>query len=67
MTMTQNPDLVAAIEFEELENGNQANLDEKPHNCVEISPGGPFLLRMLHQKHVRIFHFLQFRILKIPF
>ena len=51
----QMPDLVAAVEFEDLDDGNQANLDEKPHNCVEVSPGGPFLLRMLHMKQVRKF------------
>ena len=55
--LDQAPDLIAAIEFEELDSGNQANLTEKPHNCVEVTPGGPFLLRMLHQKHVRIFAF----------
>ena len=52
--MDQRPDLIAAIEFEELENGSQADLEEKVNNGVEVTPGGPFLLRMLHQKHVRI-------------
>ena len=47
------PDLISAIEFEALDNGGEANLDEKPNNGVEISPGGPFLLRLLHQKQVR--------------
>ena len=51
--MDQRPDLIAAIEFEELENGSQADLEEKVNNGVEVTPGGPFLLRMLHQKHVR--------------
>lgn len=46
------PDLIAAIEFTALDNGNEADLDEKPNNGVEVSPGGPFLLRILHQKQV---------------
>ena len=49
------PQLVKAVEFEALDNGNEANLEEKPNNGIEITPGGPFLLRMLHQKQVRQF------------
>ena len=48
-----NPDLVSAIEFEALNSGTEAHLEEKPNNCVEITPGGPFLFRMLHQKQVK--------------
>lgn len=47
-----SPDLMAAIEFQALDNGNEAHLVEKPNNGVEITPGGPFLLRILHQKQV---------------
>ena len=37
-----------------LDNGTEADLVEKPHNLVEITPGGPFLMRILHQKQVMI-------------
>ena len=50
--------LITAIQFEELDNGNEASLDEKPNNGVEVTPGGPFLMRILHQKYVRIFSFI---------
>ena len=36
------------------DNGSEADLQEKPHNLVEITPGGPFLMRILHQKQVMI-------------
>jgi len=48
------PDLTAAIQFEELDNGNEASLDEKPNNGVEVTPGGPFLMRILHQKYASV-------------
>ena len=48
------PELIKAIQFEDLDNGGEADLVEKPNNGVEITPGGPFLLRMLHQKQVNL-------------
>ena len=36
------------------DNGSEADLQEKPHNLIEITPGGPFLMRILHQKQVDI-------------
>ena len=56
-----DPDLVSAIEFEALNDGTEAHLEEKPNNCVEITPGGPFLFRMLHQKQVRKARFYQIK------
>ena len=44
------PDLDAAVDLSDHETGNDVRLKEKPHNAVEITPGGPFLLRMLHLK-----------------
>ena len=48
-----DPDVVSAVEFEALNSGSEADLEEKPNNCVEVTPGGPFLFRMLHQKQVK--------------
>jgi hypothetical protein len=48
------PDLTGAIELGDLDNGNEATLEEKPHNGLEVSPGGPFILRVLHQRQVSI-------------
>jgi len=47
------PNLNAAVEIEDHENGSEVDLEEKPHNMVEIEIGGegsPFLLRLLHLK-----------------
>ena len=59
--------MITAIQFEELDNGNEASLDEKPNNGVEVTPGGPFLMRILHQKYVRnpTFFLLLFLLVKI--
>ena len=46
------PELNKALEFNTLDNGSEADLKEKPHNLVEITPGGPFLLRILHMQQV---------------
>ena len=46
------PELIKALEFMTLDNGSEANLEEKPHNKLEITPGGPFLLRILHMQQV---------------
>ena len=53
------PDLESAINMTEFESGTEANLTEKPHNAVEVSPGGPFLLRILHQQVVRFLPFFR--------
>ena len=53
------PDLESAINMTEFESGTEANLTEKPHNAVEVSPGGPFLLRILHQQEVRFLPFFR--------
>ena len=47
-----HPELIKALEFMNLDNGSEANLEEKPHNKLEITPGGPFLLRILHMQQV---------------
>ena len=44
------PNTTAAVEMEDHEDGSSVDLEEQPHNGVEISPGGPFLLRLLHFK-----------------
>ena len=49
------PQLIKAINFTTLDNGTKAHLKEKPHNLVEVTPGGPFLLRILHQKQVKFY------------
>ena len=49
------PELITAVEFGALEVGSEANLEEKPNNGVEITPGGPFMLRVLHQQQVNSF------------
>ena len=46
------PDFESAINMNEFESGTEADLTEKPHNAVEVTPGGPFLLRVLHQQEV---------------
>ena len=46
------PDFESAINMNEFESGTEANLTEKPHNALEVTPGGPFLLRVLHQQEV---------------
>ena len=33
-----------------MDSGTEANLEEEPHNEIAVSLGGPFLLRLLHQK-----------------
>ena len=48
-----DPDINAAVEIEDHENGSEVDLEEKPHNMVEVEIGGegsPFLLRLLHLK-----------------
>lgn len=52
------PDIVTAIDFEDFNNGGEADLVERPSNDVEISPGGPFVLRMMHFKQHSIPLFL---------
>ena len=46
------PDLVAAVDMGDHENGSDVDLEEKPQNLVEIKPSqgleSPFLLRMIH-------------------
>ena len=46
------PDLVAAVDMGDHENGSDVELEEKPQNLVEIKPSqgleSPFLLRMIH-------------------
>ena len=42
------PDITAAVEIEDEEDGTTVDLEERPGNGVEITPGGPFLLRLLH-------------------
>ena len=46
------PDLVAAVDMGDHENGKDVELEEKPQNLVEIKPSqgleSPFLLRMIH-------------------
>ena len=42
------PDITAAVEIEDEEDGSTVDLEELPSNGVEVSPGGPFLLRLLH-------------------
>ena len=46
-----DPDINAAVEIEDHDNGSEVDLEEKPHNMVEVEIGGvgsPFLLRLLH-------------------
>ena len=48
-----DPDINAAVEIEDHENGSEVDLEEKPHNQVELEIGGvgsPFMLRLLHLK-----------------
>lgn len=48
-----DPDINAAVEIEDHDNGSEVDLEEKPHNMVEVEIGGvgsPFLLRLLHLK-----------------
>ena len=46
------PNLAAAIDLEDHEDGKDVALEEKPQNLVEIKPlkgqKSPFLLRMIH-------------------
>jgi hypothetical protein len=44
------PNVVFAVKIEDAESGAEVNLEELPHNGIEITPGGPFILRMLHLK-----------------
>ena len=46
------PDIITAVDFGILTTGSEANLEELPNNGVEITPGGPFLLRVIHQQRV---------------
>ena len=46
------PDIITAVDFGILTTGSEANLEELPNNGVEITPGGPFLLRVIHQTFV---------------
>jgi len=48
-----DPNLNAAVEIEDHENGSEVDLEEKPQNIVELEVGGegsPFLLRLIHMK-----------------
>ena len=48
-----DPDIDAAVELTDHENGSEVDLEEKPQNMVELEIGGegsPFLLRLLHLK-----------------
>jgi hypothetical protein len=45
-----DPNVVFAVKIEDAESGAEVDLQELPHNGVEIDPSGPFLLRMLHLK-----------------
>jgi len=48
-----DPDIDAAVELADHENGSEVDLEEKPQNMVELEIGGegsPFLLRLLHLK-----------------
>jgi len=48
-----DPNLNAAVEIEDHENGSEVDLEEKPQNIVELEIGGegsPFLLRLIHMK-----------------
>merc|ERR1712037_338139 len=47
------PDITAAVEIEDAEDGSAVDLEERPSNGVEVTPGGPFLLRLLHFRHPR--------------
>ncbi len=42
------PNIDGAVEIEDNEDGTTVDLEEQPHNAVEITPGGPFILRLLH-------------------
>ena len=46
------PDLVAAVDMGDHEDGSDVELEEKPQNLVEIKPilglNSPFLLRLIH-------------------
>ena len=46
------PDLTAAIDMGDHENGKDVELEEKPQNLIEIKPSygieSPFLLRLIH-------------------
>ena len=41
-----------AVGMGEAEDGTEVELEEKPNNGVEVTPGGPFLLRVIHQQQV---------------
>jgi len=48
-----DPDIDAAVELADHENGSEVDLEEKPQNIIELEIGGegsPFLLRLLHLK-----------------
>ena len=48
-----DPDINAAVELADHENGSEVDLEEKPQNMLELEIGGegsPFLLRLLHLK-----------------
>lgn len=52
-----DPDIDAAVELGDHENGSEVDLEEKPQNMVELEIGGegsPFLLRLLHMKQSSI-------------
>lgn len=48
------PDLIAAVDMGDHENGRDVDLEEKPQNLVEVKPllglDSPFLLRLIHLK-----------------
>ena len=46
------PDMTNAVGMGEAEDGTEVELEEKPNNGVEVTPGGPFLLRVIHQQQV---------------
>ena len=61
------PDLIAAVDMGDHENGRDVDLEEKPQNLVEIKPllglDSPFLLRLIHLKQNSIPDNIQVRVL----
>ena len=57
------PDLTAAIDMGDHEDGKDVELDEKPQNLVEIKPSNgidsPFLLRLIHLRQYTIPDFIK--------
>lgn len=56
-----DPNLNAAVEIEDHENGSEVDLEEKPQNIVELEIGGegsPFLLRLIHMKQAEMIKML---------